>query len=212
MTVRLTGTDSNSGDLFQESKLIVVEGSTDQKLLVAVIQHLQLDGFQVHEVGGKTNWSKKIRAISLDDSFRDNVARFGLVRDADESGRSALQSCLSALRNAGLAPPGGRNDANETIPQTFAHIIPAVDSVGAIEELLLPALDPGRMECVDQYFDSLELRRISTKISGKSRIRVYLAGLPVDVRDATIAIAKNYIDFSGPVFSDIRLFIQEMES
>jgi hypothetical protein len=195
---------------FQRKNLVIVEGVDDQALLVALIKHLSLAEFQVHEVGGKSNWYRKVRAIVLDDSFRDNVERVGFVRDADQSGRDSWSSCVNSIRSVGLAPPTHPNQLSEGDHKhchTAVHIIPSVQSSGELEDLLMKTLKEDRLECVDGYFSCLQQKRIPSNYSSKQRVRVYFSGFPAPIRDTRVAIEAGYVDLNHSAMTEIRTFL-----
>jgi hypothetical protein len=194
--------------------LVVVEGRDDQALVAALVEHLGLEEFQVHSVAGKTGWIGKIKAIANDDSFNDNVERVGFMRDADADGRASWQSCVAAIVATGLTPPisagilGGSSPGSDI--RAAVHIVPSVTDNGAIEDLLLPTLDPARVACIDSYLACLEARQIPCSSSGKTRFKVYLAALPVNIRDISVALAKGYINLAHPNLESMRLFLQAL--
>ena len=96
----------------QSDKLLIVEGTDDENLLVACLKHWSIEGFQVMPVGGKT----KLKAgldTTLASARVENVEilAIGIMRDADDSPIEAFNSVSNALAQVKLpAPPVSGGD------------------------------------------------------------------------------------------------------
>ena len=92
--------------------------------------------------------------IELVDSVGfDRVESIGIVRDADDSAASGLQSIQSHLRNVGLPVPPTFLDSAGDWPIISAFVMPNNAKNGALEALCLEVLqsDPA-MDCVAEFF------------------------------------------------------------
>lgn len=200
---------------FTERRLVVVEGRHDQRLIAGLVGHLGLDGFQVHSVNGKTKWNGKISAIMRDDTFLDNVESIGVVRDADDNPSAAWDSCVNALANAGVGTPGSPGELGAVVegkPRASILIVPGMTGGGAVEELIIPALDVDRMDCVDSYMRCLDGKAASRPTSGKAIVRAFLSGLPEYVHDTRGALDGGYVNFDHVALSTTRDFLLNLAS
>jgi len=209
MTVAITAEEGNNTLASHEkSRLVLVEGSEDQALIVALIRHESLQDFHVHNMIGKDGWNGKLRAICRVRGF-GKVVSLGLVRDADSNGRAAWDSCRSALVAARLPLPSAPGQLQPGRPSVAIAIIPGIDSVGAIEELCLPSFQQDRLACVDSYFRCLT---DASGVSSKAIVQTYLAGLRPACRDLTIAARHHAIDLAHPAFDPLKTFLYEMSN
>lgn len=209
MTVVITAEEGrNSLTSFDQPHVVLVEGSEDQALTGALIEHESLQGFHVHNMIGKDSWNGKLRAIVRVRGF-GKVVSLGLVRDADANGQSAWTSCRSALTAARLQLPSVPGQLQSGRPSIAVAIIPSLDSVGAIEELCMPSFRPERMVCVDNYFRCLAG---SPSPSSKAVVQTYLAGLQPSRRDLTVASRHGALDLAHPTFNPLREFLYELSN
>ena len=84
------------------SKQLLVEGRDEELFFRAFLRHLEIDGVQVQGYMGKRNLGNFL--IELVDSVGfDRVESIGIVRDADDSAASGLQSIQSHFAERGVA-------------------------------------------------------------------------------------------------------------
>jgi len=99
------------------SSLIIVEGDDDENFIRALAIHLNCDrNLQIIKAGGKNNIRPTIKAASKTPGF-ENVAFFGVIRDADDSFASTLQSTQDALIASGLPAPKDALEIEGTKPK-----------------------------------------------------------------------------------------------
>jgi hypothetical protein len=194
----------------EQEHLVLVEGTTDQAIVVAIIEQLSLDGFHVHNMFGKDSWVEQIKAICRMRGFRKSVTSLGLVRDADANGHRAFQSCASALTTAGLPTPTNVGEVADGRPAVAIEIVPSIDVAGAVEELCLPSFNPGRLRCVHEYFECL--RGTDAEYAVKAQVQVYLAGLARHCKDLSVAARRGELELSHEVFDGLRNFLQGLHS
>jgi hypothetical protein len=209
MTVAVTAEEgSNTLRSHERSHLVLVEGSEDQALVVALIRHESLQDFHVHNMIGKDGWNGKLKAICRVRGF-GKVASLGLVRDADSNGRAAWDSCRSTLSAAGLPLPTAPGQLQSGRPSVAIAIIPGIEATGAVEELCLPSFEQGHLACVDSYFRCLT---VAPGASSKAIVQTYLAGLQPPCRDLTVAARNQALDLAHPAFDSLKEFLYEMSN
>jgi hypothetical protein len=179
---------------FNQPFLVLVEGSDDQAFVAALVKYLELDQFQIHDMGGNSNWPSKLSAIALDDGFKANVLALGLVRDADQNPTGTWESCKSAIANSKMTPPSR----------------PGELSAG---DVCLSSFSQDRMACVNSYFACLDTQRAGGRARPKKAyVQTYLAGLIPPVRDIRIATERDILDFSHSTFDELKGFLRHLHS
>jgi hypothetical protein len=198
---------------FDRPFLVLVEGVDDQAVVAVLVKKMELDGFQIHDMGGNGDWPSKLRAITLDESFSVNVRALGLVRDADQNPTGTWTSCTSAINQSGLTAPERTGELGTGSPATCVTIVPSPSRAGAIEDLCLDSFSQNRMECVNSYFTCLDKSRSNgARRPKKSHVQAYLAGLIPPVRDIRIAAERDVIDFSHSAFDELKEFLRLLSS
>jgi hypothetical protein len=205
--VETAGQGQNTLDTLEQPHLVLVEGSDDQAIVVAMVNHESLDGFHVHNMIGKDNWHGKIKAICNVIGF-PKVTSLGLLRDADANGQSQFQSCVSALNAAGLPTPTGTGQLAAGPPAAAIEIVPSIDSSGALEELCLPSFDVGMRDCVDRYFECLE----NAEYAPKAYVQACLAGLRPHRKDLKVAALSGALDLTHETFDGLRGFLRGLHN
>src|SRR6266536_2324909 len=107
----------------EHPSVLVVEGNDEERFFKALSNHLQITGIQVLGLGGKTNLRPNLRAMALTPNFKQ-VARLGVVRDADDNPDAAFRSVCDALIAAGLTAPPGTCVYHGNSPSVAVLILP----------------------------------------------------------------------------------------
>lgn len=201
---------TNELDKLEQPHMVLVEGTVDQAIVLAMIKHESLDDFHVHNMKGKDNWRGKIKAIARATGFRRVVTSLGLLRDADTNGQNQFQSCASALTAAGLPTPTRPGELAEGRPAVAIEIVPSIDSTGAVEELCLPSFNIGRRECADRYFECLG--GVGAQYETKAYVQAYLAGFRPHHNDLRVAADRDALDLRHETFDGLRRFLRELHS
>lgn len=209
MTVVITAEEGrNALTSFEQPRVVLVEGSDDQAIIAALIEHESMQGFHVHNMIGKSRWTGKLRAICRVRGF-GKVVGLGLVRDADTNGQAEWDSCRSALTAARLPLPSAPGQLQPGRPSVAVAIVPALASTGAIEELCLSSFELDRLTCVDSYFRCLPT---SPNPSSKAIVQTYLAGLQPARTNLADAARHGALDLSHPTFDSLKELLQEINS
>ena len=158
------------------TRQLLVEGEEEVRVLGALLRYLQIDDLQVWEYGGKDSLGNRLRALIATPAF-DQIVSIGIVRDADSSAGSALQSVQSSLRNAGLPVPVASSEPAGDWPRVSIFIMPDNSNDGALEDLCLTALteDPA-MPCVEHFLTCVNGQVAAPpRDQQKARIHAFLA-------------------------------------
>jgi hypothetical protein len=185
---------------FTQERLVLVEGSDDQALIGALVEHEGLEGFQIHNMGGKSGWTARLRAIVLDEGFKEKVRALGLVRDADNDAAACWQSCKAALEAADLVAAAQAGELALGDPATCVAIVPSANGLGAIEEVCLASFPADRMACVGSYFECIDSDDEPAQRASKALVQVYLASLDPLARSLTIAARRRQLDVAHEAF------------
>jgi hypothetical protein len=192
---------------FTQERLVLVEGSDDQAVIAALVEHEGLEGFQIHNMGGKSGWTTRLQAIVVDEGFKDNVRALGLMRDADNDAAACWQSCKAALEAADLVAPAQAGEVAPGDPATCVAIVPSAAGLGAIEEVCLASFPADRMTCVGSYFGCLDGDEEPAQRPSKALVQVYLASLDPLARSLTIAARKRQLNVAHEAFDSLRSFL-----
>ena len=105
--------------------------------------------------------------------FKETVRSVGIVRDAETSAESALQSIQSSLRNAGLETPDSPRKRISADPAVTVLILPDGSRSGMLETLLCETFAGTPIDgCIDVFFECAEAAlEESVKRPHKARAR-----------------------------------------
>ena len=138
------------------AKQLLVEGRNEEFFFRAFLRHLAVEGVQVQPYNGRDNLANFLRELADLAEF-EMVESIGIVRDADNSAHSALQSVQSSLRNLGLPAPTVFRESAGTLPKVSIFVMPDNEHAGALEQLCLQALvDDPVMPCVAGFLQCVE--------------------------------------------------------
>ncbi|MBF0425461.1 MAG: hypothetical protein HQL66_06555 [Magnetococcales bacterium] len=135
-----------SGLELKETKLVIVEGRSDQCLIQHLMDHHEISGIQVlcpgdlnEQFGGVEAIVKLLGALKLNREFHQ-VQGILLLIDADEKPGDQFTKIRSLLQNApgGWPVPDklGQPARKEGIPAVTVHLLPDNETPGAMETLL----------------------------------------------------------------------------
>jgi len=136
----------------RKQKLLIVEGNHERDFFEKWLETLNKDDIQVMPIGGKTLIKSNLPILLKQAKFPDVVSML-IIRDADDSAKSAFDSVESALISVGLpCPESSWTFTQETTPKVGVAILPAKDQTGALEELLLQTIDGDPMSVKSNDF------------------------------------------------------------
>jgi hypothetical protein len=196
----------------QSDKLLIVEGTHEQKLFEKIFEKIHLSGVQILPIGGKTLIGNNLKILQSDPKF-ECVKAIGIVRDADEDSEKAIESVNSALRNANLVNPGLENIVRnkEIHPRISIFIAPNNYEVGSIEDLcLLSVCNDPIMNCVDNYFSCLTNIQGKHPHLSKAKVQVYLAKEEEGDVSMSTACSKDIWNLDHEIFNHVKDFLNNL--
>ena len=195
-----------------ESKLLLVEGRDEELVLGAFLRHLAIADVPVQGYGGKDRLKQFLEALLEEVAFAQ-IQSIGIVRDADDNARSALQSVQSSLRNVGLpAPQNFLEPAGDLpdSPRVAVFIMPDNANPGALENLCLTALaDDPAMGCVEAFMQCVQAAVATPPAdAAKARMHAFLASREDPELRLGEAGQRRYLPWDNPAFGDLAQFLR----
>lgn len=213
----ITKTELSLPEHITEPGLLITEGPDDVRFFKALLSNLRCDsGVQFLSVRGVKNlnsaWLRLLKAV---DGF-SSVRVLGIIRDADENPRSALQSLCSVLEQAELPVPvaaGRWAQTDALMPQVGIYILPAADRAGALEDLCLQTLneDPA-YTCIGAYFECLQRAGLEQRpnVLAKARVQAFLASREKPGLRLGESAEKGVWDWDHPAFDALKDFLKAL--
>ncbi len=158
--------------------LLLVEGIDDALFFRALLGHLGRTNIQVAYVGSWNQFRPVLMMLRKAPNFA-LLRRLGIVRDADLSAKSTLQSLSHALTDAQLPSPHRPWEVlDEGRLAVSLAVLPDGSSPGNLENLCLRSIGiKPESACIDQYIGCRENAgaQIADNRMAKSKIYSYLA-------------------------------------
>ena len=143
---------------FFQPKLLLVEGRDEERFFPGLLNYLGISNVQIVSYGGTPNFQRNLRTFMVTEGF-DQLSSIGIIRDADQSAASALQSIQAHLGNVGLPVPDTFVAPTDAIPKISVFVMPNNSDKGALEKLCLDSLkDDPAMPCTEEYVKSFLMR------------------------------------------------------
>lgn len=164
------------------TKLLLVEGNDDLRFFQAMSRHLGITDVTVSSYNGKPNLGNDLSDRVRSPGFQA-VSSLGIVRDADDSSRSAFDSVVGSLRRARLPTPDAPITPIERDGlRVSVLVLPPDYEQGELENVCLESIEGSQeMQCVESYLmcqNSLEPGIASNQVA-KARLHSYLAAGPI---------------------------------
>lgn len=196
------------------TRLLIVEGQDDRRFFEALLKQHGIPGFQVLQIAGASNLSRRLDALRSAEEFA-TVTALGIVFDADDSHQGTFSSICRSLSGARLPVPPQPQQLSSGRPQVSVMIVPPdeIESGRMLEDLCLEAVaDDPAMRCVDEYFSCLEDQSISQRESAipKARLHAFLASRERPGLRLGEAAEKNDIPLDSPVFEPVVNFLRQL--
>ena len=158
---------------------LLVEGNDQRNIYEAMVAHLKLPDIQVRNFGGVHELRRYLAAFVNVADF-STVRQLGIVRDAEASASSALESVQSALRNADLAAPVGTTALAPGEPNVGVLVLPDGADSGMLETLLCRTSAGAPVDrCIDEMFECVDAALSNgRKHPERRRCRAWLATRP----------------------------------
>ena len=197
----------------REPRFVVVEGNDDRQLVGAILRELGITNVEIENVGGKYNLRAGLNALRRREP---DLAAIGVIRDADDSASSALQSATDALTYAFNAAPASHAELtprSADAPTALGvFIMPDGKSPGSVEDLCWQAVkDTPAAACAEEYLRCLnDSDALNSKNDAKSLAHAYLAAQESPTQTVGIGAQKGYWPLDHNVFRPLREFLQQL--
>ena len=206
-------TPTNSEKILKSDRVLLVEGADEVNLIGAMLHSWNIDHVQVIGVGGKDKINTNLEIVISDAlAMGIELSAIGVLRDADDSPESALQSVTDALRNLSLPAPGSHGAFEQGTPSLGVFILPDGASTGAVEDLCWKAVeDTSAGECSTAYLECLEESgALASKNPAKTLVHAYLAAQEDPSSRVGEGALKGYWCFDHPAFNPLRDFVRRL--
>ncbi|MCH7744706.1 MAG: hypothetical protein IIC84_01365 [Chloroflexi bacterium] len=193
-----------------ESKLLLVEGRSDEILFDVLLNHMGIEGVQVKSTKGKNNFRSKLQAIIDSPGFHDTVTSLGFVRDADDNSNNAFVSICDSLAFLGLPVPSMPLEISVPNPKVAVLIVPHGEPSGAIEDVCLASVDDDAvMICVNDYLDCVHAK-VATPPNNlsKAKVQAFLASRPRPDMQLGRAASAGYWGWEHPAFEPLKQLLR----
>jgi hypothetical protein len=181
----------------KSEKLLVVEGIDEKNFFSCLLGQMEIDDFDVIDVGGVDQFKVKFPALRRATGFSE-LKSMAIVRDAENDATSAFLSIRNILKKEGLTPPDKPNQFSEDIPRIGVFIMPGDCNQGMIEDLCLRTVkNHPALKCADAFIECISSLDMRPKNISKSKAQVFLAVMPEIVCRVGLGAAKGYWDFNS---------------
>ena len=196
-----------------KKKLLLVEGNDEKNFLEELFRQMgQEDIVDIHDVAGKDNFKKNMPTFMKTPGFND-VEAIAIVRDADDSCRSAFVSVKGILKENSLLPPGRPGKFSQGNPKVGVFIMPDNKNSGMLENLCLETVkDEEGMECVNLFVDCANQLASPPKNKDIAKVKVqgFLAIMPEVPNRLGTGAQKRYWDFDSATLEPLKNFLSEL--
>jgi hypothetical protein len=188
-----------------ESQILLIgEGREEVSFLKALLAYLNVPGAQIEDYEGKSALGRFLKALKNRPGFAA-VKKLGIIRDADDDPAASARSVDGAIAQAAFEP-------NLTVTRM---IIPSATEKGALENLCLRTIAGKPIEaCIEEFFAcatrATTIQHTSTTAKAKARIHAWLSAQREPDLRLGHAAKKGLIDWSSPVFGELKEFLREL--
>ena len=204
----------------ERQKLLLVEGRDEINFFSAFLNAEGITDVQIVESKGKDQFPTELELILNEPNFQ-KVTSMGIVRDADDSQKAAVESICYYLRKNSLPIPKGHNTfESDGAMNVGIFIAPGFTDKGMLESLILEALGDHPVKTASKrYIDELKAilapdnsgcPYVFPKNIHKAYMHAFLAGMEKFIPSAGMAALKGYFDLTSPVFADVRAFLRNL--
>ena len=205
----------------KSKKLLAVEGKDEENFFDALLKHMNITNFDIHKVGGKNQFPKKLPALLKTRGFfapdeSPLVTHLGIVRDKDED--EAFKSISNIIATVGLKPPTKQSTFSDGTPKVGIFIMPGNKVEGTmLEDLCLKSVENHpAMKCVDEFASCVSGLPISPKNISKAKVhvfkaQVFLATQPEVADSVGLGAQKKYWNFNSPALDELKQFLSNLK-
>ena len=196
---------------FVQPKLLLVEGRDEERFFPSLFNYLGISNVQIVSYQGTPNFRRNLRAFMVTEGF-DQLGSIGIVRDADQSAASALQSIQAHLGNLGLPVPDTFMTPTGSAPSVSVFVMPNNADKGALEKLCLESLqDDPAMRCTEEYVKCLidALDELPENMD-KAKMHAFLSSREKFYLHIGEAADAGCFDWNHPSFAQLAGFLQSL--
>lgn len=188
-------------------KILAVEGKDEKNFFDALLMNLQLTDIQVMDIGGKSNFPAKLKAIAFSPNF-GGVISLGIIRDADDNPMGAFKSICNAIMKVKLSVPTTQMSFTSGSPKTGIMILPKPGVKGMLEDICLESIkDTPEMECIQIYFDCIKKKtKALPRNFSKALTYTFLAAKAPGLRLGEAA-QRGIWQWNNKAFKEIKKFV-----
>ena len=196
----------------KSDRLLLVEGSDEVHIVTKMLEKWRIEGIQTIDLGGKYSFKTKLETLlSYARSRALPLSAIGVIRDADDSPKSALESVGDSLRKLGLPVPPLQQFVHGC-PSVGIFIMPDGKSRGSIEHLCWAAVEAtAAAQCSNSYLKCLRTSgALKSKNNAKTLVHTYLAAQKDPVARVGEGALKGYWPFDHPAFDSFKDFASRL--
>ena len=195
----------------ESSTQLLVEGINPKRVFCVFCKSWGLSDIEIHDFGSNANLRPFLATFAKTEGFRA-VDRLGIIRDAETSAESALESVRNSLRNAGLDDPSLPRHSMSSRPVISVFVLPDAASDGNLESLLWRSIeDTSEARCADAFLKCLDLGDIAVSRRDKARVQAYLASKHRPHGSVGVAAKRGNWNAEHDAFSEIRRFLEHLQ-
>ena len=190
---------------------LLVEGKDLVNFVCAHLSDLGRNDVDLHDFGGVADLRKFLAGFVTAPGF-STVRSVGIVRDAEKSATSALQSVRGACQSVGLPEPKRVGRRYGSGPSVTALILPDGSNPGMLETLLWHVVDgsPEAM-CVEEFLACVERipgRDVTRR--DKARMHAWIATQERPEVSVGVAAKNGYLDLHHAALVGVRTFLRNL--
>lgn len=202
----------------EHKKVLLVEGLDEVGFFDALCKKININDIQIIETGGKDKFKQDFPNILNARGF-ENVTSIVIIRDADESRDSAIDSVKYQLKKHNLPIPNAHAEfSNNSKITTGFFIMPGNRDTGMLENLVLDSVADHPVKlCSDDYIDKLKNKLAEPNSNfnfprneHKARLFAYLAGMEKFIPSLGMAAKKGYFNLESNALNDIKSFLMKI--
>jgi hypothetical protein len=200
----------------KSKKVLAVEGRDEENFFDSLLKHLNITDFDIHKVGGKNQFPKKLPALLKTPGFfapdeSPLVTYLGIVRDKDED--EAFKSISNIVATAGLKPPTKHSTFSDGTPKVGIFIMPGNKVEGTmLEDLCLKTVEKNpEMKCVNEFASCVSAMEPKPKNMSKAKAQTFLAAQPEIANSVGVGAQKGYWNFESTVLEELKQFLNNFK-
>jgi hypothetical protein len=195
--------------VIKSSKIMAVEGKDEEKFFKCLLKFMEIEEFEIFDVGGVSQFKDKLPALVRATGFSEIVTKLVIVRDADKSAENAFKSVKNILLKENINPPDKPNQFSQGIPQVGVFIMPGDSEEGMLEDLCMRTVkNSPTTRCVEGFIDCARKLEKAPRNIAKSKAQAFLAAMPEIVNSVGLGAEKDYWDFNSDELNDLKLFLR----